>query len=184
MAAAFDETTQSFTKGPKPLQTSVYRLYPASKSKTVDFDDDIANLNQSVAKLFAAQPGLAKDPRRFYKLVGAVWLDNPSRDFQIGKAFRNSPEQDPDVAGSVVAGEDRLSSTAMESFTQSDPDLSGEFSGAPNCFACHDTKSIFSDKTGEKLMKPKKLNVSHVLSKFILESGGAGPTSQPASLSH
>lgn len=61
-------------------------------------------------------------------------------------------------------GEDRLSSTAMESFTQSDQ------GGRPNCFSCHNTKRVTDDTTGKTIMPAKRLNVSHVLSKFVSET--------------
>jgi len=70
---------------------------------------------------------------------------------------------------SILAGEDRLSSTAMESFTQGP----GSF---PNCFACHNTQAVTSrgipsakDTVSPVLLQPKLLNVSHILSQFVLE---------------
>jgi len=63
---------------------------------------------------------------------------------------------------SILAGEDRMSSTAMESFTQAE----GTFE---NCFRCHDTHAItangvplYANKDGVKLLDPGPLNVSHV----------------------
>ena len=59
-----------------------------------------------------------------------------------------------DSPSSILAGEDRLSSTAMESFTQPP----GSF---PNCLSCHNTQAINSngvscarDSTGIKLLDP------------------------------
>jgi hypothetical protein len=70
---------------------------------------------------------------------------------------------------SILAGEDRMSSTAMESFTQAP----GAFN---NCFTCHNTQAITvngipTDKDGQshKLLDPGMLNVSHILSQFLLE---------------
>jgi hypothetical protein len=69
----------------------------------------------------------------------------------------------------MLAGEDRLSSTAMESFTQA-PD------NFDNCFTCHNTQAITANGTafdkdtrGIKLLGPKRINVSHVVSQFVLE---------------
>jgi hypothetical protein len=178
-----DEKAQKFTS----QQTSVYRMFPASKSNTTHADDAIFSLNFNVQQLFldAAKDGRLKpvDKRGHYRLVGAVWMDKPRHfklDFPIQNdltsPYRNEPdflrhlkEDGSDSDLSILAGEDRLSSTAMESFTQS-PDA------FPNCFSCHNTQAITAkgvplnrDKDGIKLMDPKLLNVSHVLSQFVLE---------------
>jgi hypothetical protein len=74
-----------------------------------------------------------------------------------------------DSVYSILAGEDRMSSTAMESFTQAP----GAFN---NCFTCHNTQAITAngvplvkDTSGIKLLDPGLLNVSHILSQFLLE---------------
>jgi hypothetical protein len=74
-----------------------------------------------------------------------------------------------DSGFSLTAGEDRMSSTAMESFTQAP----GAFN---NCFTCHNTQAITAngvplvkDTGGIKLLDPGLLNVSHILSQFLLE---------------
>jgi hypothetical protein len=73
---------------------------------------------------------------------------------------------------SLSGGEDRISSTAMESFTQSPVAF-------PNCFSCHATTAINSngvpvgnDTTTPKLLDPKLINVSHLFSQFVLEETG------------
>jgi hypothetical protein len=179
----FDEKGQKFVG----QQTSIYRMFPASKSNTTHADDAIFSLNFNVQQLFsdASKDGRLKpnDKRGHYRLVGAVWMDKPKHfklDFPIQNdltsPYRNEPdflkklkEEGSDSDLSILAGEDRLSSTAMESFTQS-PDA------FPNCFSCHNTQAITAkgvplnrDKEGIKLMDPKLLNVSHVLSQFVLE---------------
>jgi hypothetical protein len=70
---------------------------------------------------------------------------------------------------SILAGEDRMSSTALESFTQSPASFF-------NCFACHNTQAITArgvtldkDRAGTKLVDPKLINISHVFSQFVLE---------------
>jgi hypothetical protein len=202
---AIDETkltlvNQKFTG----QQTSIYRMYPASKSNTILPDDAVTSLNHNVEALFAKkqndlQPG---DKRGYYRLVGAQWMDKP-RFFKLDSPLQNdetSPflsahderegdhvvtvpgislnELTKDIVAngsdsdfSILAGEDRLSSTAMESFTQG-PDSFN------NCFTCHNTEAITAngiplkrDKTGTplKLLDPGLLNVSHVLSQFLLE---------------
>lgn len=159
---SFDETTQKFAKGGVVLQTSVYRMFPASKSTDVEEDDDVVAVNTSARSLFASSASGKVDVRRNYQLLGAIWLDNPARDFRSNVLFQNQPGQSTDADGAMVAGEDRLSSTAMESFTQADD-------SRPNCFSCHNTKRVTDDKTGKTIIPAKRLNVSHVLSKFVSE---------------
>jgi hypothetical protein len=81
---------------------------------------------------------------------------------------------------SVLAGEDRLSSTALESFTQGPSSFN-------NCFTCHNTQAITAngiplnrDKAGTpiKLLDAGLLNVSHVLSQFLLEEYEAAHAKQ------
>lgn len=186
--------------------TSVYRMFPASKSNTTHPDDAITSLNHNVEALFAekAAAGLlsAGDRRGHYRLVGAQWMDKP-RFFKLDSPLQNdesSPfltdhverqgdqtvtvpgvsldeltrdivENGSDADLSILAGEDRLSSTAMESFTQGPSSFN-------NCFTCHNTQAITAngiplsrDKTGTpvKLLDPGLLNVSHVLTQFLLE---------------
>ncbi|MBV9949415.1 MAG: hypothetical protein JOZ69_21410 [Myxococcales bacterium] len=72
---------------------------------------------------------------------------------------------------SILGGEERMSSTAMESFTQ---DPSSFF----NCFQCHNTLAVSVNgvptmrdpaPTPLELLPPKRINVSHVFSQFVLE---------------
>ncbi len=75
-----------------------------------------------------------------------------------------------DYEFSLLGGEDRLSSTAMETFTQN-----GTFH---NCFACHNTQPISTNGTpynpqspqglSPLLVKPALINVSHMFSEFVL----------------
>jgi hypothetical protein len=79
---------------------------------------------------------------------------------------------------SILAGEDRMSSTSMESFTQS------AIGGLRNCFGCHNTEAITSNGVpvavdpggGKVLMQPKLINVSHVFSEFVRDECNANPT--------
>jgi hypothetical protein len=176
-----DEATQKFPG----QQTSIFRMFPASKSNTATQDDAITSLNRNVEALFsqATSQGLleAADKRGHYRLVGAQWMDKPqyfavdipiqndeSNPFAGRPGFlKDLQENGTDSDFSILAGEDRMSSTAMESFTQG-PD------SFPNCFSCHNTQAVNAngvpvnkDGTGAQLLDPKLLNVSHVLSQFV-----------------
>jgi hypothetical protein len=232
-----DSGSQVFSTAAGIAETSVYRMFPASKSNTTHPDDAITSLNFNVQTLFdeRAAQGLLhpRDKRGNYRLVGGQWLDKP-RYFKINSNLQNDSDspllqdpvsstyrenskgdfQDPDrqavldapepdkaaldafngnkgvldyarnggdSAFSITAGEDRMSSTAMESFTQQP----GAFQ---NCFGCHNTQAISSngvtcdkdlDPNATRLLQPKLLNVSHVLSQFLLEEC-TGPEPRPA----
>jgi hypothetical protein len=179
----FDRATQKFTG----QQTSIYRMFPASKSNTTHADDAIFSLNFNVKQVFKQAAAAGKlapnDKRTHYTLVGAVWMDKPAH-FKLNVPLQNdesSPfahepdflkslrEEGSDSDFSILAGEDRLSSTAMESFTQGPASF-------PNCFSCHNTQAVTAkgvplnkDRNGVKLLDPKMLNVSHVFSQFLLE---------------
>lgn len=185
-------------------QTSVYRMFPGSKSNTIDPDDAVTSLNHNVEALFASRAGSLSpvDMRGHYRLLGAQWMDKP-QFFATNTALQNDAdsvflrehverrgdqlvtvpgvplsqltsdilENGSDAELSILAGEDRLSSTAMESFTQGPVSFN-------NCFTCHNTQAITGngiplnrDRTGAplKLLDPGLLNVSHVLSEFVLE---------------
>ncbi|MDA9445967.1 hypothetical protein XI01_04390 [Bradyrhizobium sp. CCBAU 21360] len=159
MASSFDERSQTFLSGGNPLQTSIYRMFPGSKSvgAGTDEDEDIVDLNKSMASLFAQNA--PNDPRRNYRLVGAIWMDKPER-FAPGMKIENPAGMTTDDPAAIVAGEDGLSSMAMESFTQN---------SFVNCFSCHDTR-VVKDLNGNVVLKAKKLNVSHIFSKFVIDS--------------
>jgi hypothetical protein len=199
-----DEGTQSFPG----QQTSIYRMFPASKSNSTHPDDAITSLNHNTEALFAqaAAAGILPqvDKRGHYRLVGAQWLDKPAF-FRLNTSLQNdassplvinplvegkdvnqaddrkqmindgtAPLDDivahgSDSAFSLTAGEDRLSSTAMESFTQG-PDA------FPNCFNCHNTQAIqakgvpfLRDNSSPILIQPKMLNVTHIFAQFLLD---------------
>jgi hypothetical protein len=169
MAQNWDSTTQSFTKGGTVLQTSVYRPYPGSKSDGTEADDsaeddEVILINSNATKMFADARGQISDSdmRQHYRLVGAVWLNDPllgpKASFTVKRSFENPINQTTDDDASDLAGEGRLGSTAMESFTEFEE-------GAPSCFNCHDTRAV-RGKQGAQLLPPTLLNVSHVLSKF------------------
>ncbi len=181
-----EESTQSFPG----QQTSIYRMFPASKSHSIDPDAALSSLNHNVGELFAAKRGTlnSNDKRGYYRQVGSVWMDKPDY-FVLDSPLANdltSPlvarggdpalqaEAQADLAinggdsdFSILAGEDRLSSTAMESFTQGP----GAF---PNCFTCHNTQAVTArgipsarDSESPELLGPKRINVSHIFSEFV-----------------
>jgi hypothetical protein len=174
---SWDQGSQSFTKGGKIIQTSVYRPYPGSKTdgskKPPDpsdrkEDNEITAINLHATSMFddakSRQLISDDDQRQNYRLVGAIWLDQPMSGpkpfFTFNKKFSIANDQSTDDPGQPIAGEGRLGSTAMESFTERD-DL------APNCFSCHDTRAI---RRGDNtvVMGPARLNVSHLLSKYMI----------------
>lgn len=171
IAQFWDEKTQSFTKG-KVIQTSVYRPYPGSKTDgsiaNPDHgeDDEIASINRHATSLFndaKLKHQIADDDKRqFYRLLGAIWLDQPASgpnpSFLVKRSFTIDADHSTDDPGQPIAGEGRLGSTAMESFTEFE-------NGAPNCFSCHDTKAVRHDGP---VLNPARLNVSHVLSKYVI----------------
>jgi hypothetical protein len=178
LADHFDETSQSFTKG-GTLQTSVYRPYPGSKTDgdgtdphAADEDDEVILINQNIAKMFKAANSPASDLRQNYRLVGAVWINNPDRDFKANRSFKDPLNLSTDDDSSMLAGEGRLGSTAIESFTEFEDTMPN---GRPNCFSCHDTSRVVDDQDpSKKLMPFALLNVSHVMSRFVDQQKSAG----------
>jgi hypothetical protein len=215
---------QTFLVKGQPAQTSIYRVFPGSKSNSDQADDDVVSLNTNIDAAWAqAQIENTVDPndrRMHYHLVGANWMDKPAvfglnRPFQNGVPDPTSSLQsyvDPllssgdggvppgpieqaderaalwtmggltvavddlvtngtDSPFSILGGEERMSSTAMESYSQTP-------SSFFNCFQCHNTQavSVFGIPTVKDpsptvitLLDPKLINVSHLFSQFVLE---------------
>jgi hypothetical protein len=167
LAAHFDVDSQTFTKGGL-LQTSVYRPYPASKTTETDEDDEVTLINDNIGKMFSDATTPASDLRQNYRLVGAVWINDPSKDFKVNSSFIDPINLSTDDPSSVLAGEGRLGSTSMESFTEFEDSMPG---GSPNCFSCHDTNKVVDDQPPHKKLLPAGLlNVSHVISRYIDQS--------------
>jgi hypothetical protein len=144
-----DEATQKFSKS-----TSVYRVFPGSNSKGSTEDEAVSDLNEDFGRMFNDRdPGKA-DLRRNYRLVGAVWINDPTKNFAEKLFFKDD----------VLAGEDRLSNMAMESFTQPEAD-------SPNCFSCHHTRSK-EIGSGDRSIVGRRINVSHVISLIGASEGG------------
>lgn len=222
VAQFFKEESQKFlnTDG-SPVQTSIYRLFPASKSNTTHPDDAISSLNHNVEALFRKYAAnlLPNDFRGNYRLLGGQWMDKPAF-FRLNSLIQNDandptdflldgrvhPELDAtqaadrdavighlvgdpavsaavdDIAAngsdspfSILAGEDRMSGAPLESFTQPRAQF-------PNCFSCHNTKTIASHGVpykgptdGSILLSPKLINVSHVFSEFVRDECDKAP---------
>jgi hypothetical protein len=136
--------------------TPIYRAYPASLGETAEEDQGLKELNQAVADLFTTHDRHGQDPRRHYRMAGAVWLDQPGAQdpngvFKAGRSFEHS------AATPILAGENHLSSVALESFAQHP---------GYNCFSCHNTQA---KNLGQGLVLPaRRINVSGVLG-FILQ---------------
>jgi hypothetical protein len=173
ISANFDVGKQTFTKAGTAFTTPIYREFWTSKISEDGIDDDIEAVNKSMAEnVFpAADFDHANDKRDHYRLIGAVWMDDPDGVTKFEKRFvyRRSinnvvdgAEVGSDDSNAVIAGEDRLSGAAMESFTQKSTD-------SPNCFSCHDTSAI-RPKTGPPILQPSMANVSHILSRFLLNA--------------
>jgi hypothetical protein len=85
-----------------PQQTSIYRMFPASKSNTTHPDDAITSLNHNVEALFnqAKANGTLRsnDKRGNYRLVGAQWMDKPAY-YDIDIPIQNDPTTSPMVTG-------------------------------------------------------------------------------------
>lgn len=82
-------------------------------------------------------------------------MDKPDK-LAVDMDITNKPPQTTDDPLALVAGEDGLGSTAMESFTETT---------APNCFSCHDTHQI--GMANKKTMPASMLNLSHLMSKYL-----------------
>lgn len=167
---ALNAATQTFTTPP----TSIYRVFPAAKSATTDIDGDITLINTAMTDRFnVTMPRPAANDRRpWYRLVGAVWLDRPAKSFGVNKVLVNDPT-DPEILNgsdavtSINGGEDGLSSTAMESFTQGTASF-------PTCFSCHDTQSTAGNgvpharnMASPVVMQPGLINVSHIFNEVV-----------------
>lgn len=138
-----DAKTQTF----RP-RSSVYRMFPGSKSDDSTEDDAVTSVNTDIQSLFAQRA--PADVRSNYQLVGAIWLNDPDADFKSGVNFAAAaavPRKQP-----LFGGEDRLSSMTMESFTQPSDSF-------PNCFSCHNTEGVSG-------LDASRLDMSHALSKF------------------
>ena len=107
------------------------------------------------------------DKPGFFTIDASLENDDKSPFAHEANFDQDLRENGTDSDLSILAGEDRLSSTAMESFTQDEHSF-------PNCFSCHNTQAVTDkgvplSRGGNQLLDPKLINVSHVLSQFLLE---------------
>jgi hypothetical protein len=98
-------------------------------------------------------------------LYQGVTIDSKTGAKTFGQLMKGT-----DYEFSLLGGEDRLSSTAMETFTQNN--------NFRNCFTCHNTKPVNvngvpaqpTDGANDVLLsKPAMINVSHLFSEFLLQ---------------
>jgi hypothetical protein len=170
--AMFDQATQRFAAA-----TNIFRAFPGSLSHQPDLDEDVVNINEFMTAFFATQTRMGRVPavdrRGHYQMVGAIWLDRSDRDFAVDKKMVNDytdPEiqaEGPESPKSITGGEDRLSSTAIESFTQ-------DANSFPNCLDCHNTQAATENGvplprnlTGKVMLEPKAFGVSHVFNEVV-----------------
>ena len=167
----FDEANQKFAA---EQATSIYRVFPGSLSHKKDQDEDVVALNENMLARYKADPKPAADDKRVnYLMVGTIWLDRPDLTFMVNKELFNDysdidiQRRGPESPNSITGGEDRLSSTAMESFTQAGESFS-------NCFTCHNTQGATvsgipqqRDTQAEPLLGPKLIGVSHVFNEVL-----------------
>jgi hypothetical protein len=133
---------------------NIVRAFPFSacfpgfnvKNAVNSIDPAITSLNANVLSK------LKNDDRHVYSLVGATWLDEPNNP-NGGLNFTEDEIFDDFQLG----GEDRLSSTSMESMTQI---------GSPNCFSCHDTTDKGLSQLGFHALR---INVSHIFRRFMIQ---------------
>ncbi|MGD0723083.1 MAG: hypothetical protein ABR970_18770 [Roseiarcus sp.] len=173
--------------------TPVYRVFPGSQAaKPADGeaaapweDPAVYNLNAAVGELFAARDPRKADARRNYRLVGAVWIDqpravapadaqkNPVVDADGNEVLIAADGRVPGGANAAIvrnfdaaltfagedgrlAGENRLSNMALESFTQPSD-------AAPHCLSCHNTEDQVTSAPG-RILWARRINMSHALS--------------------
>ena len=157
-AANLDADGTHFSAGDAALTTPIYRTYPGSNRTRSSEDDEVLTLNAGVrTEMLAVGSGNA-DRRIHYRLVGATWLDRPQDAFIPDASFANAPDQTTKTG--PVAGQDALSSVAMESFTQVDQ---------PGCFSCHDTQRI--EVSAADWLPGRLINVSHLFSHYLQTLG-------------
>ncbi|MDP9149428.1 MAG: hypothetical protein M3O36_05750 [Myxococcota bacterium] len=103
--------------------------------------------------------------------VVAMNAANAGNNDPVKAALDDIQANGSDSPFSITGGEDRMSSTSMESFTQAPASFR-------NCFSCHNTMGVTSNGTPvtpdnmgtvTALLGPKLLNVSHLFSQFVLE---------------
>ncbi len=125
-------------------------------------------LQSDIRKAIAVSGTLAQDDERSAAITAAA-AAGKSDPVQV--ALDDVVQNGSDSPFSITGGEDRMSSTSMESFTQAPANFR-------NCFSCHNTRGVTANgtpvtpenmSTVTALLGPKLLNVSHIFSQFVLE---------------
>jgi hypothetical protein len=164
----FDEATQTFAAA---QISNIFRVFPGSKSTDPVIDDDVSAITDNMLALFKTRKATLSpaDKRPNYLIVGAIWQDQPGKTFKLNQILVNPAAVGPDNPASITGGEDTMSSTAMESFTQNTDAF-------PNCFTCHDTRTATAtgvpsarDMNAPVTLSPKMINVSHVFNEVVRE---------------
>lgn len=133
----FDEQQQTWD-----ATVSVFREFAFGGD---DEPEDINRLNDSVHRLLPPELAIWKN----YSFMGAMWLNDPDRDFKENSDFNGTAAAHPERK--VLGGDARLSNVTMETFTQS----------IQNCFSCHNT---MAKAVGHQVYVPgRRLNMSHAL---------------------
>jgi len=136
-----------------------------SKSDRDQEDDaSVRDLNVSMRGNLAPVGG-PRDARANYRLVGAMWLEHPrdgngrAGDFRAKSWLCKSTG--PKYGGS-------LARCLPARWPFRAPRWSLSRSGTPQVVSpCHDTKAVRSDQDGSVILKPTRLNVSHVISRYL-----------------
>jgi hypothetical protein len=181
---------QKFSKS-----TPVYRMFPGSQASMPSDklpaapweDPAVFTLNQHIGELFDLRDPKKLDLRRYYRLLGAVWIDQPRALAPAADASGSTPLVGADGIEVTIGRDGKLSGPIHDtvvrnfdagvSFADDDSRLAGENrlsnmsmesftqpsgTGAPNCFSCHDTSSQDAGVQG-KVLWPRRINVSHIL---------------------
>ena len=133
----FDEQQQTLA-----TPVSVFREFAFGGD---DEPDDIKRLNDSVHALLPPDLAIWKN----YSFMGAMWLNDPNRDFKENSDFNGEAAAHPERK--VLGGDTRLSNATMETFTQS----------IQNCFSCHNTMARAIRH--QVYIPGRTLNMSHAL---------------------
>jgi hypothetical protein len=166
---AFNVATQKFANPTQVFRQFKFGHVDDAMSGINEPDDDVQSLNCDMQQKLIA----ANSIWQHYTLVGAVWIRDaripgalpgtfvPNQDFE--SATQENPETNPN---SILQGENRLSSSVIETFTQHDAPFPNQPGPAlTNCFRCHNTATDthhFPDGS-QKQIAGKLINVSHVL---------------------
>lgn len=136
--------------------TQVCRMYQNGGGSSAN-QNNIRTLNASVHSNPKTPPLL----KNYYE-VGAVWFDKDvlaerlTADNQPGPMLLNwSPVSTQTQIDPIMAGSNQLSSSVIETFTQSNI-------AENNCFSCHNTASAVGG-THTPAIQAKTINLSHIL---------------------